>query len=57
MLNIYVVQDFFPTSTLNIQLARKYTRYSVVIIMSVFLTVSSINILMLSMEKYKELLY
>ena len=45
--------DFFPTSTLNIQLARKYTRYSVVIIMSVFLTVSSINILMLSMEKYK----
>ena len=45
--------DFFPTSTLNIELSRKYTRYSVVIIMSVFLTVSSINILMLSMEKYK----
>lgn len=45
--------DFFPTSTLNIELERKYTRYSVVIIMSIFLTVSSINILMLSMEKYK----
>lgn len=45
--------DFFPTSTLNIELERKYTKYNIVIIMSVFLTISSLNILMLSMEKYR----
>ena len=45
--------DYFPTSTLNIELERKYTKYNIVIIMTVFLTISSLNILMLSMEKYR----
>ena len=45
--------DYFPTSTLNIELERKYTKYNIVIIMTVFLTVSSLNVLMLSMEKYR----
>jgi len=45
--------DYFPTSTLSIELERKYTKYIIVIIMTVFLTVSSINVLLLSMEKYR----
>jgi len=45
--------DFFPTSVLTIQLKRKSIKYSIVIIMSILLTFSSINILLLSMEKYR----
>lgn len=45
--------DYFPTSTLSIELERKYTKYNIVIIMTVFLTISSLNVLMLSMEKYR----
>lgn len=43
----------FPTSTLTIELERKYTKYNIVILMTIFLTLSSLNILLLSMEKYR----
>jgi hypothetical protein len=45
--------EIFPTSTLTIELERKYTKYNIVIIMTVFLTLSSLNVLLLSMEKYR----
>jgi nicotinic acetylcholine receptor, invertebrate len=45
--------DYFPTSTLSIELQRKYTKYNIVIIMTIFLTISSLNVLLLSMEKYR----
>jgi hypothetical protein len=45
--------SYYPTSTLTIELQRKYTNYTIVIIMTVFLTLSSLNILLLSMEKYR----
>ena len=44
---------FYPTSTLTIELQRKYTKYSIVILMTIMLTFSSLNILLLSMEKYR----
>jgi hypothetical protein len=45
--------DYFPTSTLSIELERKSTKYVIVIIMTLFLTFSSINVLLLSMSKYR----
>ena len=45
--------DYFPTSTLSIELERKFTKYNIVIIMTLFLTISSMNILLLSMGKYR----
>lgn len=45
--------EIFPTSTLTIELERKFTKYNIVIIMTVFLTLSSLNVLLLSMEKYR----
>tara|TARA_B100000795_G_scaffold225443_1_gene181173 strand:- start:798 stop:1970 length:1173 start_codon:yes stop_codon:yes gene_type:complete len=45
--------DYFPTSTLSIELERKYTKYTIVIIMTLILTLSSINVVLLSMSKYR----
>jgi len=45
--------DFFPTTTINIQMKRNYNKYLVVIIMTIILTLSALSVTSFSVDQFK----